>query len=281
MAARHFNPLFLASLLALLAPVPALEIENLGRLNTSLSEILNLHSFELLAEANGADDHEKLNMTSRLSYGSTHENNIRDCSDLPPNSPSGTYAIQPRGYKVIMVYCEMDESGGGWTVIQRNRQDTDVNWAETWSAYRQGFGNLKGEFWLGNEYIYQIAMQRSYQVKFIIWDASNNKLFADYNMFRLDDESQGYRLRLGAHSGTAEDAMALLNNSIIHDNMKFSTKDRDQDTFSGNCASNSGGGWWYSACYSVLLNFEGPLTWGDSCQANCQASTILIKPLKC
>ncbi|NWQ72186.1 FGL1L protein, partial [Neopipo cinnamomea] len=240
-------------LLALLAPVLALEIENLGRLNASLSEIINIGSLE-------------------PSPGC-----IRDCSDLPSNSLSGIYAIRLNEYQVITVYCEMGEAGGGWTVIQRNKQDTDLTWDESWSTYKHGFGNLKHEFWLGTEYIYQITKRRAYHVRFVIWDASNNKLFADYNMFRLDEECQGYRLRLGAHSGTAEDAMAS-GSTITHDNMKFSTKDRDEDTFGGNCASCSGGGWWYSTCYSVLLNFKGPLTWGNLCNGNCKASAILIKP---
>ncbi|NWU09103.1 FGL1L protein, partial [Cephalopterus ornatus] len=253
-------------LLALLAPVLALEIENLGRLNASLSDIINLRPFEPLRDE--AEDSEQRNLAGWP----------RDCSDLPVNSPSGIYIIQPVGYQTIMVYCEMNGKDTGWTVIQRNNRDTSITWAESWSTYKHGFGNVHTEFWLGTEYIYQIAKQRVYQVRFVIWDASDNKKFADYNLFSLDDESQGYRLRLGAHSGTAEDAMASVSPTTMHDNMKFSTKDQDQDTSSGNCASSSGGGWWYSSCYSVLLNFKGPLTWGNLCKGNCRASAILIKP---
>ncbi|NWU09105.1 FGL1L protein, partial [Cephalopterus ornatus] len=202
----------------------------------------------------------------------------KDCSEVPAGSPSGVYIIQPRGLHTILVYCEMGGADGGWTVIQRNNRDTPVTWAESWSTYKHGFGNVHTEYWLGTENIHQITRQKVYQVRFVIWDASNNKRFADYNLFSLDDESQGYRLRLGAHSGTAEDAMASVSTSTTHDNMKFSTKDRDQDTSSGNCASHHGGGWWYSACYSVRLNVRGGITWGRLCNGNCRASAILIKP---
>uniref|UniRef100_A0A8U7N1T6 Uncharacterized protein n=1 Tax=Corvus moneduloides TaxID=1196302 RepID=A0A8U7N1T6_CORMO len=184
----------------------------------------------------------------------------RDCSKLPAGSPSGVYIIQPTGLPPIMVYSEMN-GNGGWTVIQRNHRDTPVSWDESWSTYKHGFGNVHTEFWLGTEYIHQITRQKVYQVRFAIWDASNNMKFADYNLFSLGDESQGYQLRLGAHSGTAEDAMASKGTTTMHDNMKFSAKDRDQDTSSGNCATSSGGGWWYSACYSVRLNFKGGMTW--------------------
>ncbi|OXB70037.1 UNVERIFIED_CONTAM: hypothetical protein H355_002795, partial [Colinus virginianus] len=113
--------------------------------------------------------------------------------------------------------------------------------------------------------------------RFVIHDAFNNIKFAEYNLFSLDNESQGYRLRLGTYTGTAGDAMTSSNSATVHDNMKFSAKDLDQDTNSGNCASTNGGGWWYSSCYSVRLNFKGSLTWSGLCSGNCKASAILIK----
>ncbi|KAM4760435.1 LOW QUALITY PROTEIN: fibrinogen-like protein 1-like protein [Cyanocitta cristata] len=180
-----------------------------------------------------------------------------------------------------MVYSEMNGADWGWTVIQRNHQSSAIPWNESWSTYKHGFGNGH-TVWLGTKYIHQITRQKVYHwVRFAIWDASNDMKFTDYNLFSLGDESQGYQLRLGAHSGTAEDAMASKGTTTMHDNMKFSAKDRDQDTSSGNCATSSGGGWWYSACYSVRLNFKGGMTWGSLCQGNCRASAILIKPTTC
>ncbi|NWX05143.1 FGL1L protein, partial [Caloenas nicobarica] len=199
----------------------------------------------------------------------------RDCSEVSAGSPSGIYVIQPTGLHPIVVYCDMD---GGWTVIQRNRQSTEITWTESWSTYKYGFGNVRTDYWLGTEYIHQISRQKVYQVRFVIRDAANNARFADYNLFSVETESQGYRLRLGTYSGSAGDAMASNSASATHDNMKFSTNDQDHDTYSGNCASRFGGGWWYSACYSVRLNVRGGITWGSLCNGNCKASAILIKP---
>ncbi|XP_009901735.2 fibrinogen-like protein 1-like protein [Dryobates pubescens] len=203
----------------------------------------------------------------------------KDCSEIPPGSPSGVYVIQPTGLHPIVVYCDMSMAGGGWTVIQRNNQTTEITWAESWSTYKYGFGNVRSEYWLGTEYIHQISKQKVYQVRFVLWDASNNSTFADYSLFYVEAESEGYRLRLGRYLGKAEDAMTSNTPTTTHDNMKFSAKDRDQDLHSSNCASSYGGGWWYSACYAARLNVKGGITWPRFCSGNCKASAILIKPI--
>ena len=48
----------------------------------------------------------------------------------------------------------MTTDGGGWIVIQR-RFDGSVDFNRDWNNYRDGFGDAKGEHWLGNEFIHQ------------------------------------------------------------------------------------------------------------------------------
>ncbi|XP_031447206.1 fibrinogen-like protein 1-like protein, partial [Phasianus colchicus] len=266
--------LILTSLLALAAPL-VFDIKNLHLLNGTMDEIMNIHPEPIQPDEG---DHHVRQVRDVAPRPPPAHGWPKDCSEIPPGSRSGIYIIQPKGLHQLVVYCEMNATGGGWTVIQRNQKDTAVTWAESWSTYKYGFGNVRGDYWLGTEYIHQIAKQKVYQVRFVIQDASNNIKFAEYNLFSVEDESQGYRLRLGSYTGTAGDAMTSDNPSNMHDNMKFSTKDRDQDNYSKNCAYSYEGGWWFSSCYSVRLNFKGGMTWGSLCKGDCKSSLILIKP---
>ncbi|RLV97907.1 hypothetical protein DV515_00011304 [Chloebia gouldiae] len=89
-----------------------------------------------------------------------------------------------------MVYCEMSGQTG-LDCHPEELAELAISWDESRSTYKHGLGNVHTEFWLGTEYIHQITRQKVYHVRFVIWDASNNMKFADYNLFSLDDMPQG------------------------------------------------------------------------------------------
>ncbi|XP_072255745.1 angiopoietin-related protein 6 [Pyxicephalus adspersus] len=173
-----------------------------------------------------------------------------DCYDalLGGQTSSGIYLLKPRnGNQIMQAWCEQTLNGGGWTVIQR-RQDGSINFFTTWQNYKHGFGNLDSEYWLGLENIFWLANQDSYRLLILMEDWQGRQVSAEYDHFRLEPESDFYRLRLGQYKGTAGDSLSW------HNDKQFSTLDKDRDSYLGNCAHFQKGGWWYNMCAHSNLN---------------------------
>ncbi|KAF7241730.1 Fibrinogen-like protein 1-like protein, partial [Varanus komodoensis] len=208
----------------------------------------------------------------------------RDCRHAyhRGRTQNGLYVIRPKyTSQFVAVYCDMDYDGGGWTVLHRNDVSQKTPWSGSWQDYKQGFGNLRGNHWLGNEIIYLLTRQNAFTVRFVIVDGNGKNKYAEYQSFRVDSESTGYVLRLGNYTGDAGDALTTVGESGIHDNMRFSTEDRDNDRrASTNCALDNGGGWWYDNCYSALLTSGQHIYWKGLCTqtSNCKVASIMIRP---
>ncbi|CAC5364402.1 Fibrinogen-like protein A,Ryncolin-4,Angiopoietin-related protein 7,Angiopoietin-related protein 1,Ficolin-3,Ficolin-2,Ryncolin-1,Tenascin-R,Fibrinogen-likeprotein 1,Angiopoietin-1,Fibrinogen C domain-containing protein 1-A,Ryncolin-3,Fibroleukin,Fibrinogen C domain-containing protein 1,Ryncolin-2,Angiopoietin-related protein 6,Angiopoietin-2,Ficolin-1,Fibrinogen C domain-containing protein 1-B,Angiopoietin-4 [Mytilus coruscus] len=128
---------------------------------------------------------------------------LQDCGDLKGKGcPNGVYSVSPKGVSPFPVYCNMDIAGGGWTVIQR-RQDGSVDFYRGWQDYKNGFGRLTGEFWLGNEHIYKHTSEGNYQLRITLEDWNGDTRYATYNTFSLGNEDSSYKLTIGGYIGTA------------------------------------------------------------------------------
>ncbi|XP_071785417.1 ficolin-2-like [Asterias amurensis] len=142
----------------------------------------------------------------------------------------------------------METDGGGWTVFQR-RQDGSVDFYLDFANYSRGFGNLEGEFWLGNDNLHRLTAQGEYELRVDLTGPDDDTGFAGYESFSIADVSDNYRLTVGSHSGTARDSLSR------HTNQAFTTKDRDNDPLSSaNCAERYHGAWWYRQCIDSNLN---------------------------
>ncbi|XP_042217870.1 techylectin-5A-like [Homarus americanus] len=185
--------------------------------------------------------------SSRISVNS----NLRpvDCADylMSGANTSGVYEIYPftcACSSPVQVWCDMETDGGGWTVfLSRQRQSPQENFNRSWVDYKNGFGNVSGEHWLGNEILHKLTASRDYSLRLDMDYQSGALHYLTYASFSVANEASRYRVtRTGSSSGTVS------SHCFYSGSSSFTTYDRDYDSYSGNCASVKGGGWWYYNC---------------------------------
>ncbi|KAM7009801.1 fibrinogen gamma chain [Tautogolabrus adspersus] len=194
-----------------------------------------------------------------------------DCQDIANKgaTTSGLYYVKPAtATEQFLVYCEIDSFGRGFTVIQR-RRDGSLDFHKDWIQYKNGFGYLSPddttEFWLGNEKMHLltagVTIPTVLRIELVDWEG--NKRYADYTMFRVGPEADNYRLTygyyLGGDAGDAFDGYDFGDDPsdkfyTSHNGMLFSTHDKDNDKYDGNCALQDGSGWWMNRCHAAHLN---------------------------
>ena len=146
----------------------------------------------------------------------------------------GDYTINPDGLGSFQVRCDMQTDGGGWTVFQR-RQDASVDFYRGWQDYKNGFGDLNGNFWLGLDRIHHLTKLGQDVLRVDLMDWTSDTAYAKYGSFSVASESDGYKLNLGSFSGKYD----LINKLVTKPGMEW-------------------GLYALRACYKRQLNFAPP-----------------------
>ena len=143
----------------------------------------------------------------------------------------------------------MDTEGGKWTVIQR-RINGSVDFYLNWTDYVSGFGNLDGEFWYGLENIHSLTTNDDVELRIELGYGDTPSVIWTYQLFNVGGADTNYKLTIGEGQGTAGSRDSL----AYHNGKPFTTRDRDNDDYSRNCATIYGGAWWYQSCHNSNLN---------------------------
>ena len=175
------------------------------------------------------------------------------------------------GENQLKASCDMTTDGGGWTVFQR-RKDGSIDFYRNWTEYENGFGDVSGEFWLGNKWIHLLTSVGSSELRIDF----NGGQYVKYSSFSVGNAASKYRLSVSGYSGVESQGDKL----SYHNGMEFSTFDEDNSS-GNNCAMNYRSAWWYDNCYKANLNgnygnsgFQG-IQWTES--ANNQKTFVEMK----
>ena len=159
-------------------------------------------------------------------------------------------------------YCDATTDGGRWLVVQR-RQDGTVNFNRNWVEYEDGFGSLTGEFWYGLRPLHCLTNQGKWEMRIDFTLTDGTKSYLSYSAFRVGPASSNYQLTISGYTGLS--SIDPITGAHSVNGMPFTTKDKDNDKWSKNCAtSNLGsvGGWWYHSCSHIHINHQHKNTYG-------------------
>ena len=127
---------------------------------------------------------------------------------LKCSTTDGVYLVYPDNRGPIPVLCDMTTEGGRWTVFQR-RMDGSVDFYLGWEDYRVGFGNLSGEFWLGNDNLHRLTANATMMLRVDLEDYDGVRKYAEYTTFSVADADDNYRPTIAGYNGTVGDSMVV------------------------------------------------------------------------
>ena len=207
-----------------------------------------------------------VNAHDDINHYSTHPFTvpIRSCCDLrifpPDRVPTGVYKISMGTFDTANVYCNMTIDGGRWTVIQRNRKNSQLSFDKNWREYKEGFDDLNKDFWAGLKLIHTLTETGQWEIRVDHQRHDKRWSYLHYNNFSVGSPSAEYPLTIGGFTGIGNN---LFKSTYYSQNgLKFYT--------------GGTSGWWYKSGYSINPNARPPFVSG-----NVLFAEVKIRPKDC
>ena len=83
------------------------------------------------------------------------------------------------------------------------------NFTRGWSDYKKGFGQTGNDYWLGNDHIHTLTADHKQMLMVKLTKVGLgvgvgvSKSYPKYTKFRIDNETNNYKLTVGGYTGTA------------------------------------------------------------------------------
>ena len=89
----------------------------------------------------------------------------------------------------------------------QSRFNGSVNFYNNWDDYKNGFGTLETEFWLGYDYIYLLMKQHDQKLMIELTNPAGQVKYVTYYQFWIEDENDWYKLTVTGYFGRSPPGM--------------------------------------------------------------------------
>merc|ERR1712168_1361771 len=153
--------------------------------------------------------------------------------------------------------------------MQRDYRAKNVFARKRWNDYKNGFEEAGNAYWLGLQKMHEKTSKGEWEFALVYQGCNHGQNpCAVFKDFKVDSEKANFKLYLGQ-----EVKNKFITYLKYHNNMPFTTIDRDNDKWYRNCAADRGGGWWM---ISGCTNYVCP-TCGIPQPIECTHSYIVMK----
>jgi len=106
------------------------------------------------------------------------------------------YPVQGGSAVLKHAYCDMHTDGGGWMGVLRRDKSRQLSFIRSFKNYKNGFGKLGREYWLGLENLHYFTSQTAGTELLAEMVKDGVKYVAYYENFLIESEAANYTLRV-------------------------------------------------------------------------------------
>ena len=92
----------------------------------------------------------------------------------------------------------------------QQRLDGSVDFYRGWNDYQNGFGDVRGEFWLGLDKINRLTRHGGSKLRVDLEDIAGSVAYAEYERFSVLGSQTSYTLSYGSYKGIVDFEQAVV-----------------------------------------------------------------------
>ena len=131
-----------------------------------------------------------------------HNFSLQELRRSLPVRQTDQWSVQNRSWWFGWIWSVLWSQNSRWRLDGVSEETgRSVDFVRAWDAYKRGFGNLNGDFWLGLDKIHRMTVGSRNKLRVDLEDLPGNTAFAEYSSFAVTSERAKYQMSLGTYTG--------------------------------------------------------------------------------